>query len=104
MSCKHHGGYGGDTDRYLDLRVDDDLEPVKKLQDLVSTHHLFFGTPKPEDQLRINEDIARELQTIMSENGYLGGEVDGTWDEISKQAFWILVGNENLEERWSSGW
>ncbi len=101
LVVRPNGGYGGDTDRYLDLRVDDDLEPVKKLQDLVSTHHLFFGTSKPEDQLFINEDIARELQTIMSENGYLGGEIDGSWDEISKQAFWILVGDENLEERWS---
>jgi len=30
-----------------------------------------------------------------------GGEVNGEWDAVTKQAFWVLVGNENLEERWS---
>ena len=95
------GGYGGDTDRYLDLRVDDDPEPVKKLKQLVATHHLFFGTASPEDQLYIDNDIARELQTMMREQGYYSGEASGEWDDISKHAFWAMVGNENLEERWN---
>ncbi len=95
------GGYGGDTDRYLDLRVDDDPEPVKKLQQLVATHHLFFGAAKPEDQISITEDVARELQVIMLKLGHYSGETSGMWDNASKQAFWALVGNENLEERWS---
>jgi uncharacterized Ntn-hydrolase superfamily protein len=95
------GGYGGDTDRYLDLRVDDDNEPVKKLAQLVRTHHLFFGKPRPEDQIPITEEIASELQTILLEQGYFVGQPDGVWDETSQQAFWALVGNENLEERWN---
>lgn len=101
LVVRHGGGYGGDTDRYLDLRVDDDDEPVKKLASLVSAHHLFFGVPRPEDALPITEDIARELQAMMLALGYWGGEVNGRWDEMSKQAFWAFVGNENLEERWN---
>jgi uncharacterized Ntn-hydrolase superfamily protein len=95
------GGYGGDNDRYLDLRVDDDEEPIKKLAALVSAHHLFFGAPRPEDAVPITEDIARELQSMMLALGYWGGEINGRWDEMSKQAFWAFVGNENLEERWN---
>jgi uncharacterized Ntn-hydrolase superfamily protein len=94
------GGYGGDTDRYLDLRVDDDTDPVAKLSDLVTAHHLFFGAPKPENQLTITPEIAAELQSILIEMDYMQGDADGTWDELTKQAFWVLVGNENLEERW----
>ncbi|MDQ7026982.1 MAG: DUF1028 domain-containing protein [Anaerolineae bacterium] len=101
LVVKPNGGYGGNNDRYLDLRVDDDDKPIKKLAQLLETHHLYFGSPKPEDQLVINEEIARELQNIMVSQGYLGGEVNGTWDEVAQQAFWVLVGNENLEERWS---
>lgn len=101
LVVKPDGGYGGDNDRYLDLRVDDDEQPVKKLRQLVQSHHLFFGEAKAEDQLTIDETIARELQNIMLGQGYMGGEVNGEWDEITKQAFWVLVGNENLEERWS---
>jgi uncharacterized Ntn-hydrolase superfamily protein len=101
LVVKANGGYGGDNDRYLDLRVDDDPEPVKKLAVLVNTHHMFFGSPKPEDATPITEDIARELQWMMVEGGYLGGEINGVWDEMSQLAFANLVGNENLEERWS---
>ncbi len=95
------GGYGGDTDRYLDLRVDDDPEPVRKLQRLVASHHIFFGRTKPEDQIEVDAAIARRLQALMKREGYYAGEVHGRWDEASKQAMWALVGNENLEERWS---
>ena len=101
LVARPNGGYGGDTDRYLDLRVDDDEQPIKKLKQLVSAHHLFFGAPLPEDQLPITPEIARELQQIMLKQGYYGGGVDGQWDAVSQQAFWSLVGNENLEERWS---
>lgn len=101
LVVKATGGYGGDNDRYLDLRVDDDPEPVRKLSVLVNTHHMFFGSPKPEDATPITNDIARELQAMMLQGGYLGGEINGVWDEMSQLAFANLVGNENLEERWS---
>lgn len=101
LVVKPNGGYGGDNDRYIDLRVDDHEQPVKKLRELLEAHHLFFGEAKPEDQLPIDESIARELQQIMNSEGYMGGDVNGEWDEVAKQAFWVLVGNENLEERWS---
>lgn len=98
---KPGGGYGGDTDRYLDLRVDDDPQPIRKLSELIELHTLFFGTPRPEDDLKITEDIARELQTIMVNEGYYHGEINGQWNDETKWAFWALVGNENLEERWN---
>ena len=41
-----NGGYGGDTDRYLDLRVDDHAEPVLRLAELVDMHHLYFQPPQ----------------------------------------------------------
>jgi uncharacterized Ntn-hydrolase superfamily protein len=94
------GGYGGDNDRYLDLRVDDDPEPVVKLQALVSSHHLFFGQTRPGDLLTIDEDLARELQTMMQAQGYLQSAVNGLWDDASIAAFRAFTGNENLEERW----
>ena len=100
LVVKANGGYGGDNDRYLDLRVDDDPEPVTRLRSLVATHHLFFGAVNPQDQLIINADIARELQAIMRTGGYRQAEPDGVWDDESIRAFWALVGNENLEERW----
>jgi uncharacterized Ntn-hydrolase superfamily protein len=101
LVVKPNGGYGGDNDRYLDLRVDDDPLPIPRLQKLVAAHHIFFGQAKPEDQIAITEAIAREIQHWLIAQEYMGGEVSGQWDAVSKQAFWAMVGNENLEERWS---
>jgi uncharacterized Ntn-hydrolase superfamily protein len=95
------GGYGGDNDRYLDLRVDDDPAPITKLAHLVKLHHLFFGEPRPEDRLPITEEIARELQTLLHAQKYYTGEINGIWDQTSIDSFNALVGVENLEERWS---
>lgn len=96
-----NGGYGNDTDRYLDLRVDDHEDPIKRLAELVDMHHLYFQPPLPENALKIDEDIAKELQSIMVTHNYMTGAINGVWDEVCHQAFWILVGNENLEMRWS---
>lgn len=96
-----NGGYGADNDRYLDLRVDDAAEPVLALMDLVQLHHLYYQSTKAEDLLPIDDEIARELQTIMIGQGYMTGEVNGLWDEVCQQVFWMLIGNENLEMRWT---
>jgi uncharacterized Ntn-hydrolase superfamily protein len=100
LVVRKDGGYGGDNDRYLDLRVDDDADPVARLQSLVTMHHLYFGQSRREDHLPVTEEIARELQAILQSQGYLQGEPDGVWDETSIAAFDALVGSENLEERW----
>jgi uncharacterized Ntn-hydrolase superfamily protein len=99
--AKAGAGYGGDNDRYLDLRVDDHREPVRELRRVLDMHSLFFGQADPKDQLPITEDIARELQGWLQTGGYLAREATGTWDDESKKAFWALIGNENLESRWS---
>jgi uncharacterized Ntn-hydrolase superfamily protein len=101
LVVRPNGGYGGDNDRYMDLRVDDDPEPVHRLQELVAMHHLFFGSTKPEDLLPVDASIATELQTMLRQRGYYTGPANGIWDDPSKEAFRVLIGNENLEERWA---
>jgi uncharacterized Ntn-hydrolase superfamily protein len=95
------GGYGGDTDRYLDLRVDDHADPVRELSRLLDLHHLYFRRPTPDQLTAITPDIARDIQQIIRASGHYTGEISGAWDEATKAAFWDYVGQENLEERWS---
>jgi uncharacterized Ntn-hydrolase superfamily protein len=102
LVVRPNGGYGGDNDRYCDLRVDDDPQAVTTLGSIVEAHHLFFGKPKPEDRQQITPDLARELQAMLVKGGYLKREADGVWDEASIAAFFELVGTENLEERWTT--
>jgi uncharacterized Ntn-hydrolase superfamily protein len=100
LVVRDNGGYGGRTDRYLDLRVDDDPEPITKLQQLVRMHHLLFGATRPEDLMPL-ADVAGELQVMLRRTGRYRGPVSGIFDDATRQALRALVGSENLEERWS---
>ena len=94
------GGYGGDNDRYLDLRVDDDPYPIKKLGKLVKMHHLFVGEVNPADLVPLSE-VAAELQGILTKTGHYRGPKNGVFDEATRKSMNALIGTENLEERWT---
>ena len=96
---RENGGYGGETDRYLDLRVDDDPFPIRKLKDLVQMHHLYFGEVDPGNLIPIVE-VAADLQALVYGTGHYHGLLNGEFDADTRQAVRALVGAENLEERW----
>lgn len=99
LVVKENGGYGNRTDRYLDLRVDDDPYPIRKLAELVKMHHLYFGEVSEDDLTPIAE-VARELQAIVRRTGDYAGPVNGEFDTETRKALRALVGRENLEDRW----
>jgi uncharacterized Ntn-hydrolase superfamily protein len=103
LVVREGGGYGGFNDRYMDLRVDDDPDPVAKLKDLVELHHLYFGTPRPEDRIPIDAALAREIQRLLRHVGLYTGEITGVYDEATRRDLETLFGIENLEERWQPG-
>ena len=100
LVVRDKGGYGGDNDRYLDLRVDDHPYPILKLKQLVENHHLLFGEVDPGDLIPL-VSVAQELQGIMNKTGHYQGENTGNFDEGTRAALRNLVGEENLEERWN---
>ncbi len=93
------GGYGGNNDRYLDLRVDDDPFPIRRLAKLVELHHLFFGAVDSTNVVPL-ADVAAELQALLRRTGYYDGPEHGDFDAATRTALRALVGSENLEERW----
>lgn len=99
LVVRDKGGYGGNNDRYLDLRVDDHPEPIAKLQELVTMHHLFFGAVDPHNTIPLAE-VAEEMQKLLTHTGHYRGPVNGIFDDTTRKALWSLVGSENLEERW----
>ena len=100
LVVRENGGYGGDNDRYLDLRVDDDAHPIRKLEELVDMHHLYFGEVDPDNLVPL-DDVAQELQDLLYNTGHYDGLVTGTFDPPTRLALRALVGQENLEERWN---
>ncbi|MDP9233131.1 MAG: DUF1028 domain-containing protein, partial [Actinomycetota bacterium] len=101
LTVREGGGYGGGSDKAVDLRVDDHLDPVPELQRLFSLHRLYF--PRPEDLhfVDIDRAMASELRSLAARLGY-DSKVDGEgYDDSLKKALFAYVGTENLEERWT---
>lgn len=100
LVVREHGGYGGFNDRFIDLRVDDHAAPIDELQRILQLHKLYLFPTSPQDILVIDQATAREIQTILTATGDYQGSINGSYDEITRDAFRQFSGRENLEERW----
>jgi uncharacterized Ntn-hydrolase superfamily protein len=92
------GGYAGFNDRYIDLRVDDHVDPVIELERLLGIQRLLFERPKESDLLPLTGETARHLLQLLVKLGHLQSE-PSSWNETAQNALESLAGIENLEER-----
>jgi uncharacterized Ntn-hydrolase superfamily protein len=100
LVVREEGGYGGGTDIAVDLRVDDHVDPVGELQRVYEIHRLLFPPPDELDFVEIDPELAGELRSLLSKNGYEVPAGSG-YDQGLKRVLFEFVGTENLEERWS---
>ena len=129
LVVRENGGYGGNNDRWIDLRVDDHPAPVDEIGRLLELNHLYLDRPAVGDLLPIDETLATELQrrleragytpTTMSKGGGLAAvveslglvrtgeprELPSNWDASWSNAMMEWMSVENLEERaTAAGW
>ncbi|RLG75243.1 MAG: DUF1028 domain-containing protein [Thermoprotei archaeon] len=92
---REKGGYGGYTDRYVDLRVDDHPEPVQELKRLFRIWELTLLTREKPDDIVDKNKVAETVQKALKKLGYYKGEITGVWDEETENAFkdFILINN-----------
>ncbi len=88
------GGYGGNNDRWLDLRVDHDDTPIDALRGLLDLHTLYFGSSDPADLLDVDTDLRAEVTGILQRLDW--GDPAAELEE----SLFTWVGWHNLEERW----
>lgn len=122
------GGYGGTTDRWIDLRVDDHADPVPELRRLHEIWRLLSERPEPTDLVAIDATLAAELRERLTRAGWapgrddafaasIRGELAGVtrigsprdvgpdWDATWDGALLSWMGVANLEERTAAaGW
>ena len=92
-------GYGGKGDRWVDLRVDDNPEPLREMRRLLEIHHLYFGRTDRSRVHNIDSMLATELQQMLARRGFYKGPIDGRYDAATRKALEDYMGWENLEER-----
>jgi uncharacterized Ntn-hydrolase superfamily protein len=85
------GGYGGGSDVFADLRVDDHERPVAELARLLDLHDLYFGKPDPDTLLPLDGELAGEVRRRLTELGHDDPDLE------TALADW--AGIENYEER-----
>lgn len=122
------GGYGGTTDRWIDLRVDDHDDPVPEVRRLLDIWRLLYERPDPDDLLPIDAGLAAELRERLTRAGWAPGREDAfaasirgsltevtrigaardagpDWDAAWDGALLTWMGVANLEERTAAaGW
>ena len=90
------GGYGGNGDRLVDLRVDDHADPVPELRRLLAIHELLTGTTPRERKLPLAGALADEVRALLRSAGHPPGDGAKGLDDALR----AFVGSENLEARW----
>ena len=85
------GGYGGGSDVFADLRVDDHEQPVSELARLLDLHDIYFGKPDPDTALALAGALADEVRDRLAKLGHTNGDLD--------HALADWAGIENYEER-----
>jgi uncharacterized Ntn-hydrolase superfamily protein len=97
LVVREGGGYGGDNDRVLDLRVDDHPDPIRELIRIRDLHTLYFGETRPENVVAIDGDVRKEVVDALLRSGYIEQEDAG--DDAVLDALSAYVRTENFEER-----
>lgn len=96
LVVRANGGYGGGSDRYIDLRVDDHPEPIAELRRLVSLHRVYFDIDDAELQ-PLDDALLAVVAGHLARRGRLDS-ADASRSEI-EAALARWAGAENLEER-----
>jgi len=94
LVAKPGGGYGGNHDRFVDLRVDHHHEPIEELARLLDLHHLYFEKSPDAEIVEADQGLQREILGHLERLGKIEPGAD-LWTALSDYMGW-----ENLEERW----
>ena len=88
-------GYGGTSDVWVDLRVDDHADPVAELTRLLGLHSLYFDRPDPATLVLLEGGVSDEVRALLAAKGHDHPDLD--------RALAGWAGVENLEERLVAG-
>jgi uncharacterized Ntn-hydrolase superfamily protein len=100
LVVRENGGYGGYTDRYLDLRVDDSPSPIEELKRIFRSYDMtMLSREDPRNLLAIDRDITTTIQRNLKKLEFFPGKVSGNFDSATKKALDDFVNINNFEDR-----
>jgi len=92
-------GYGGFSDRLVDLRIDDHKNPIAELRRLLDMSRFYFGKTKEGNISKIEGDIKNYLLGVLTKSGHYSGDTNSDWNQDMHDAFNLYSLTENFDER-----
>jgi uncharacterized Ntn-hydrolase superfamily protein len=97
LVVRDRGGYGGGSDRLIDLRVEDHEAPIEELRRLLDLHRVFFGVDDV-DLVPLDDRMVDHIREQLEFLGYLPSGSSADRSQVLN-ALESYAGTENLEER-----
>ncbi|MEX2425703.1 MAG: DUF1028 domain-containing protein [Thermomicrobiaceae bacterium] len=94
---RERAGYGGGTDRLLDLHVEDHSNPIGELRRLYELHGVYFGTDQA-DTVPLTGEVFSTVAAQLHQLGYLEAGSMQDRNAVLRQLA-TFARAENLEER-----
>jgi len=98
LVVREGGGYGGRSDRYIDLRVDDHREPVTELGRIFRVFDDEYLV-RDDPLVQATPEVVTRLQEGLGRTGDLAGAATGTLDPATRAALEQFAGRFNLEAK-----
>jgi len=100
LIVRKDAGYGGGTDRWVDLRVDDHTSPIEELRRIFQVYDLtILNREDPATLLPISGEVAQSVQHDLAILGFYTGRLPGTWDAAGRVAYTRFIGQHNFENK-----
>ncbi|MEE9236806.1 MAG: DUF1028 domain-containing protein [Thermoplasmata archaeon] len=101
LVVREGGSYGGYTDRYIDVRVDEHPAPIQELKRIFRIYDLtLLEREDPSDVVKLEGGVAKEVKEILARAGFYEGSVNRKWDEKGVEALRDYFNINNFENKW----
>ncbi|MFQ5838569.1 MAG: DUF1028 domain-containing protein [Thermoplasmata archaeon] len=101
LVVREGGSYGGYTDRYIDIRVDEHPRPIEELQRVFRIYDLtLLQREDRKDVVKLEGAMAKEVKGMLARSGFYRGPLDDRWDEEGMRALKHYFDINNFENKW----
>ncbi len=100
LIVRDKGGYEGFSDRYVDLRVDENERPIDELKRVFDIYDMtMLSREDPSSLLPIDPELAIRIQENLKKLGMYNGPVTAALDDSTKRALRAFVNVHNFENK-----
>jgi len=96
--AKPEGGYAGNSDRWIDVRVDDHESPIEELERVFKVYDVtLLEREAPDDCRELSGETASAVAETLADLGFYDGEPTPQFGDAEREALEAFRGMNNFE-------